>query len=339
MGINNIFNLRQRKVQLQLVKWSSGALIMLAGLTSYAPASFAETYPDKKPIRLIVPFAPGGGTDIVARLFSQNMSKALGTSVVVDNRGGAGGSTAIELVLRAEPDGHTLIFGAASYATNAAIYKLSYDPVNDITPISLTCLSGYLLALHPSIPANTTSELIEYAKQRPSTLAYGSSGVGGLAHLATELFTSMASVKMTHVPYRGTGPALTDILGGQIQVLMGSIPSTSQYVRMNRLRGLAVTTSKRSALLPAIPTINETLPGYEAVLWYGIWGPKKLPSNVVMRWNKELETLIKSEDMKALMIKAGVEPAGGSPQQFKTILERDIAKWTKVVREAKVFVE
>lgn len=317
---------------------AAGALLI--GQSLVAPRLVeAQNYPAKKPVRLIVPFAPGGGTDIVARLVSQHASEALGTTIVVDNRGGAGGSTAIDMVLRAAPDGYTLIFGAASYATNAALYKLSYDPVNDITPIHLTCLSGYLLSLHPGVPASTTSELIAYAKQRPGALSYGSSGIGGLAHLATELFTSMASVKMTHVPYKGTGPALTDVLGGQIHVLMGSIPSTTQHVKMNRLRGIAVTTAKRSTLVPDIPTIADAVPGYEAVLWYGIWGPKNLPANVVNRWNKELNALIQAPEMRDRMTKEGVEPAGGSPQRFKTVLARDIAKWTKVARDAKVSID
>ena len=316
----------------------AGALLAEVGFVT-SQFAMAQDYPSKKPIRLIVPFAPGGGTDIVARLVSQRVSESLGTTIVVDNRSGAGGSTAIDMVLRAAPDGYTLIFGAASYATNAALYKLSYDPVNDITPIHLTCLSGYLLSLHPSVPAMTTVELIAYAKQRPGGLSYGSSGIGGLAHLATELFTSMSGTKMTHVPYKGTGPALTDVLGGQIQVLMGSIPSTTQHVKMNRLRGISVTTSKRSALVPDIPTIAETLPGYEAVLWYGVWGPKNLPANVVNRWNKDLDALIQLSDMRERMSKEGVEPAGGSPQQFKTVLARDIAKWTKVAREAKVVID
>ena len=315
-----------------------GALAASTWCTGAAEA-LAQTYPEKRPIRLIVPFAAGGGTDLVARLFSQRLSDALGTTVVVDNRGGAGGSTAIETVLRAAPDGYTLIFGAASYATNAALYKLPYDPVNDITPISLTCLSGYLLSLHPAVPVATTSELIAYAKQRPGAVNYGSSGVGGLAHLATELFATMAGIKLTHVPYKGTGPALTDLLGGQIQVVFGSIPATTPHVRSNRLRGIAVTTSARSGLVPDVPTIAETLPGYEAVLWYGVWGPKKLPQPVVSRWNKELEKLIRSADMRERMLKEGVEPAGGTPEAFKTVLQRDIAKWAKVARLAKLTLE
>src|SRR5690606_3890004 len=229
------------------VSHAAGAIIFAA--TMIMPGSlFAQEYPGRKPVRMVVPFAPGGGTDLVARLFSQKLSDSLGTTIVVDNRGGAGGSTAIETVVRATPDGYTLIFGAASYATNAALYKLPYDPVNDITPISLTCLTGYLMSVHPSVPVNSTEELIAYAKQRPQAVNFGSSGLGGRAHLATELFATMAAVKMTHGRYRGTGPALTDLIGGQIQLVFGSIPATMPHVHAKRLRGLAVTTADRSGI-------------------------------------------------------------------------------------------
>ncbi len=314
-----------------------------AGIAFFAVAAFsfsaglhAQEYPGRKPVRMVVPFAPGGGTDLVARLFSQQLGDSLGTTVVVDNRGGAGGSTGIETVVRAAPDGYTLIFGAASYATNAALYKLPYDPVRDITAISLTCLSGYLVALHPGVPASNVGELIAHAKQKPGVLNYGSSGVGGLAHLATELFADMAKVRMTHVPYKGTGPALSDLLGGHIQMIFGSIIATTPHVKANRLRGIAVTTAKRSGQLQDVPAIAETVPGYEAVLWYGIWGPKGLPAQVVSRWNREVDSLLKAPEMKARMTKEGLEPAGGTPEAFQKILAGDIAKWTKIARQANI---
>jgi len=294
----------------------------------------AGQYPGNKPIRLIVPFAPGGGTDLVARLLSQKLADAMGTTIVVDNRGGAGGSTGIELAVRAAPDGYTMIFGAASYATNAALYKLPYDPVKDITPVSLACLSGYLVSVHPSVPVKSTKELIAYAKQNPGKLNYGSSGVGGLAHLATELFAMMSEVKINHVPYKGTGPALSDLLGGHIQLVFGSVTATLPHVRANRLRGISLTTAKRSSELPDVPTIAETVPGYEAVLWYGVWGPKNVPANVVSRWNNEINTILKAADVKAQMVKQGLEPVGGAPAIFRKTLVTDIDKWTKVARQA-----
>jgi tripartite-type tricarboxylate transporter receptor subunit TctC len=308
----------------------------LAFLLANTQSAVAQDYPGKKPIRLIVPFAPGGGTDLVARLFSQRISDALGTPVIVDNRGGAGGSTGIEAVVRAAPDGYTLIFGAASYATNAALYKLPYDPVKDITAVSLACLSGYVVAIHPSVPATNTAELIAYAKKRPGAMNYGSSGVGGLAHLATELFANMADVRITHVPYKGTGPALSDLLGGHIQMVFGSVIATTPHIKNNRLRGVGVTMAKRSSEIPDVQAIAETLPGYEAVLWYGVWGPKNLPASVVARWNKEIDVLTKAPDMKERMLKEGLEPVGGPADKFGKILEADIAKWTKVARQAKL---
>ncbi len=303
-------------------------------LLSFMSTAIAQTYPGKKPIRLIVPFAPGGGTDLIARLMTPKLAEALGATIVVDNRGGAGGTTGIETVVRASPDGYTMIFGAASYATNAALYKLPYDPVNDITPVSLACLSGYLVSVHPSVPAATIRELINYAKQKPRAINYGSSGIGGLAHLATELFGMMAGITLNHVPYKGTAPALTDLLGGQIQLVFGSVTATIPHARTNRLRGLAVTTASRLNQVPDVPTVAEALPGYEAILWYGVWGPKNLPAPIVARWNKEIDDLVRSADMKERMLKEGAEPAGGSPEVFKKTLQKDIVTWTKVAKQA-----
>ena len=312
---------------------AAGAAVLAA--TVIMPGSLAaQEYPGRKPVRMVVPFAPGGGTDLVARMFSQRLADMLDTTIVIDNRGGAGGSTGIEAVVRATPDGYTLIFGAASYATNAALYKLPYDPVRDITAISLACLSGYLLTLHPGVPAATINELVAQARQKPGALNYGSSGVGGLAHLATELFADMSKIRMTHVPYKGTGPALSDLLGGHIQLMLGSIIATSPHVRANRLRGIGVTTAKRSSQIQDIPAISEFIPGYEAVLWYGIWGPKNLPAHVVTRWNREVDALLKLADMRERMAKEGLEPAGGPPDAFQKILASDIAKWTKIARQA-----
>ncbi len=327
--------LRGRLSGLASLFHGAGAILLVA--TMATPSDLlAQEYPGQKPVRMVVPFAPGGGTDLVARLFSQQLAESLGTIIVVDNRGGAGGSTGIETVVRAAPDGYTLIFGAASYATNAALYKLPYDPVRDITAISLACLSGYLLTMNLNVPAASIDELVAYAKQKPGALNYGSSGVGGLAHLATELFSDMAKIRMTHVPYKGTGPALSDLLGGHIQLMLGSIIATVPHVRANRLRGIGVTTAKRSSQVPNIPAISEAIPGYEAVLWYGIWGPKNLPAHVVARWNKEVDALLKTPSMRDRMAKEGLEPAGGPPEAFRKMLVSDIAKWTKIARQANI---
>jgi len=294
-----------------------------------------KNYPTK-PVRLLVPFAPGGGTDIVARALAQKLGEALGQSVVVDNRSGGGGTIGVETAVRAAPDGYTLIMVSASYSTNAAIFKLSYDPLNDITPISLIGDTGFMVSLHPSVPAKSIKELIALAKAKPGALNYGSTGTGGITHLATELFDLMAGVKMTHVPYKGTGPALTDLLGGQIQLIFGSMPSMVPQVKTGRLRGIAVTTAKRNAAVPDVPTVAETVPGYEAALWYACWGPKGLPKEVVTRWNSEITKALKTPDMKERMAGEGLEPAGGPPEQFRDVLKRDIPKWRKVVKDANI---
>ena len=297
-----------------------------------------DSYPTK-PIRMIVPFAPGGGTDIVARLLAQKMTEAFKQSVIVDNRAGGGGTIGAETAVRAIPDGYTLIMVSGSYATNAALFKLPYDPVNDILPIALIGETAFLLCLHPAVPIKSVSELIAYAKAKPGALNYGSTGTGGITHLTTELFDLMAGTKMTHVPYKGTGPALNDLLGGQIQLIFGSAPSMIPQVRANRLRAIAVTTAKRSAAMPEIPTVSEAgVRGYESVLWYGVWGPKGLSKDIVRRWNTEIRNAIKLPDMKERLASEGLEAADGPPELFQTIVKRDVAKWSKVVKEANVKV-
>ena len=295
----------------------------------------ADAYPTK-PIRLIVPFAPGGGTDIVARAMAQKLTEALGQAVVVDNRAGGGGTIGVETAVRAAPDGYTLAMVSGSYATNAAIFKLQYDPVNDITPISLIGESGFLVSLHPSVPAKTITELIALAKARPGAINYGSTGTGGITHLATELFHIMAGTQMAHIPYKGTGPALTDLLGGQIQVLFGAMPAMIPQHKGGRLRGIAVTTAKRNGVLPDIPTVGETIAGYEAILWYAAWGPKGLPKGIVTLLNGEIANAIKAPLMQERMAGEGLDPAGGPPEQFREVLRRDVPKWTKVVKDANV---
>ena len=310
----------------------------LAIALAAAPA-LAQKKPDaypSKPIRLIVPFAPGGGTDIVARAMAQKLTEALGQSVIVDNRAGGGGTIGAETAVHAAPDGYTLAMVSGSYAANAAIFKLPYDAVNDITPISLIGETGFLVSLHPSVPAKTVKELIAALKAKPNSLNYASTGTGGITHLATELFDLMAGTRMTHIPYKGTGPALTDLLGGQVQVMFGALPAMIPQHKTGRLRGIAVTTAKRVGALPAMPTVGDTIPGYEANLWYAAWGPKNLPKEIVTRLNAEIAAAIKSPVMQERMAGEGLDPAGGSPGEFRAILNRDVPKWKKVVLEAKV---
>lgn len=306
-------------------------LIALAALA--AGAVHAQKYP-AKPVRLIVPFAPGGGTDIVARVIAQKVSEAVGQSVVVDNRAGAGGTIGAEIAVRSAPDGYTLIMVSGSYGTNAALYKLPYDPVNDIQPVVMIGDTGFVAALHPAVPIRNVGELIAYAKANPGKLNYGSTGTGGITHLATELFDLMAGTKMTHIPYKGTGPALNALLGGQIQIIFGSMPATAPHVKSGKLRGIGVTTTTRSSALPDVPPIADTVPGYEVVLWYGIWGPKGLPGEVVTLWNREVAKVLKTKEMKDRLAGDGIEPAGGPPGQFRDAISRDVGKWKKVVKDA-----
>src|SRR6185503_6683144 len=248
----------------------------ILGLLLASGVHAQQNYPTK-PIRLIVAFAPGGPTDIVARMLAQKLTETFKQTVVVDNRPGGGGPIGTETAVRANPDGYTmLLFAGGAYAANAALHKLPYDPVNDVSPIAMIGESGFVVTLHPSVPVKSIKELIAYDKANPGKLNYGSGGAGSASHLAAELFNQMAGTKMTHVPYKGGGPALNDLLGGQIQLILGGLPQIIPHVKSNRLRGIAVTTAKRSNAVPDIPTVGETVPGYETVAWYGVLGPKAL---------------------------------------------------------------
>jgi len=312
-----------------------GAALLAAGLAAGNALAQKSSYPTK-PIRLIVPFVPGGGTDIVARAMAQKLTEAFGQSVIVDNRAGGAGTIGVETAVRAVPDGYTMIMVSASYSTNAAIFKLPYDPINDITPIALIGESAFMVALHPGVPAKTIKELIALSKARPNSLNYASTGTGGITHLATELFDMMAGTRMTHVPYKGTGAALSDLLGGHVQLIFGSMPSMVPQNKTGKLRGIAVTTVKRNSAVPDMPTIAETVPGYEAVLWYACWGPKNLPKEIVTRWNTEIARAIKAPDTQERMAGEGLDAAGGPPEQLRDVLRRDVPKWAKVVKEANV---
>jgi tripartite-type tricarboxylate transporter receptor subunit TctC len=321
------------KQQHPVIMASAIAVALTAG---HASAQKKEDAYPTKPVRMIVPFAPGGGTDIVARAMAQKLTEALGESVIVDNRAGGGGTIGAETAVRSVPDGYTLAMVSGSYAANAALFKLPYDPVNDVTPIALIGDTGFLVSVHPSVAAKNIQELIALAKAKPGGLNFASTGTGGITHLATELFDLMTGVKMTHIPYKGTGPALVDLLGGQVQVMFGAIPALAPQHKSGKVRGIAVTTAKRNGAVPDIPTVGETVPGYEAVLWYAFWGPKNLPKDIVTRLNAEINKAIATPEMKDRMAKEGLDPVGGSAAVFGEVLKRDVPKWKKVVAEAKV---
>ena len=295
------------------------------------PHAAAMEYP-VKPIRLIVSFAPGGQGDILARTLAPKLGDSFGQQVLVDNRPGGGGTIAYETAVRANPDGYTMILVPGGYAANAALYKTSYDPVNDVTPIALIGETGWVVTLNSSVPVAGVKELISYDKANPGKLNYGSSGTGGGAHLSTELFNQMAGIKMTHVPYKGSVVALNDLISGQIQIVFANLPTVIQHMKSNRLRGIAVTSAKRYGAVPDIPAVAETVAGYEAVGWYAVLGPKALPKDVIARWNDEINRSLQMLDVKERLATDGMDPLGGSPERFREVLKRDIAKWQNVVK-------
>lgn len=316
----------------------AGSLIVTSLAACHVHAQ-RSPYPNR-PIRVIVPFAPGGGTDVLGRILTQKVAESLGASVVIDNRGGSGGIIGTETAAKAAPDGYTLAFDTASYTTRAALYELNFDPVKDITPIIQAFTSGYIFVVPPGnvIPSRTVKELIAYAAANPGKINYGSSGVGSFLHLGTELFLSMTKVTMNHVPYKGAGPALNDLMGNQIQFVLGSLTVAGPLMKSNRLRGIAVTTAKRWPDFPDVPAVAETVPGYEAAVWYAMWGPKNLPKDIVELWNREIRRAINLPDLKPRWSTEGVEPVGNSPAEFSKVVAEDIAKWKLVAKAANLKV-
>ncbi len=301
-----------------------------------AGVAVSQNYP-VKPIRIIAPFAPGGGTDFIARVAATKLTESLGQQVIVDNRPGAGGTLGAEIGAKALPDGYTLTLIAGSYAVNPNLYKLAFDPVTDITPIIQLSQGPLLIVAHPSLPVKTVKDLIALAKTRPGGLTYASSGQGSIVHLATELFADMAGIKMVHIPYKGTGPAITDTIAGQTQLLFGSVAVTLGQTKNGRLKPIAVTTGKRIDAAKDVPTVTESgLKGYEVLLWHGLIGPKNLPKPVLDRLNGDLNKILQNKDMQDKLAGDGVSAAGGTPDHFGALIKKDIDTWRKVVQKAGV---
>ena len=308
--------------------------LALAAALGCAGVAQAQSYP-AKPLRVIVPVAPGGGLDFVTRLLGPRLADALGQQIIVENRPGGGSTIGTDYALRAAPDGYTLLMISPSYSINPSLYPIKFDPVADFTPLVEVARNPYVIAVHPSLPARTTREVIALAKTRPAQITYGSSGQGTIVHLTTELFLHMAGVKMTHVPYKGGGPALQDLIAGHIQLVFATSQTSLPQVKAGRLRALAVTTPERIAAEPSLPTVSESgVPGYAVTNWLALIGPKGLPRVIVDRWNGETVKILKQKEFEDRLQAAGVSAAGGTPEQLYDQVRREIEQWRKVVERA-----
>jgi tripartite-type tricarboxylate transporter receptor subunit TctC len=317
---------------------SSLLRLTLAIAAFAAGTAFAQAYPNR-PIRLIVPFPPGGGNDVIARIVGQKLSERLGQPVVIDNKGGGNGVIGLNALAQAAPDGYTLGVGAAGpLAVNPSLYEnLSYDPLRDFAPITNMVNFPLLLVTHPSLKARNVTELIALAKAQPGKIFYASPGSGNSGHLAGELFNSLAKVSITHVPYRGQGPAVSDLLAGQVQMLYSSIPSVIGFVQQGRLNALAVGSAKRLGSMPNVPTIAESgVPGYEAYSWVGMIAPANTPKDIVTRLNHEIVEILRQKDVEEKLTQPGAIPVGDSPEQFGAYIAAEMKKWGAVVKSANI---
>ena len=296
----------------------------------------AQAYP-ARPVRIIVPVGPGGAPDIVARLIGQSLSERLGQSFVVENRPGGAGNIGTEAVVRAAPDGYTLLVIAPSHVINATLYeKLNYNLIRDIAPVASMIRSPNVLVVHPSVPVNTIPELIAHAKANPGKLNMASTGIGGNPHLAGELFKIMTGINMVHVPYRSAAAVLTDLLSGQVQIYFASTASATEYIRLGKLRALAVTTLTRTEVLPGVPAVAEFLPGYEASAWFGVGAPTNTPGEIIDKLNKEFNSSLADPKLKARLADLGAIVLVGSPADFGRLIVDETQKWAKVIRAANI---
>jgi tripartite-type tricarboxylate transporter receptor subunit TctC len=319
----------------QFLRLTAGA----AALPAASRMASAQAYPSR-PVRWIVGFAPGGGNDIVARLMGQWLSERTGQPFIIENRPGGGTNIATEAVVNAAPDGYTLLLAGLPNASNAALFgKLNFNFIRDITPAAGIIHIPNVLVLNPSVPAKAVPEFIAYAKARPGKINMASAGNASAGHLSGELFKMMAGVSLVHVPYRGNGPALTDLLGGQVEVSFPSLPSSIEYIKAGKLRGLAVTSAKRSEALPDLPTIGEYIPGYEMSAWFGVGVPRGTPTEVIDKINNEVNAALADPRMKARFTDLGGIVIGGSPADFGKLIADETEKWAKVVRAANIKAE
>lgn len=303
-------------------------------------AGAQANWPDK-PIKFVVPYPPGGGTDVIARIVQQKLQEALGQPVIIENRGGAAGVIGTEVVAKAQPDGYTVLFTLSSHTINPAIYpKLSFDTVNDFEPVGIVASLPQILVANPQFPANTVAELTAMAKAKPGALQFASVGNGSPGHLAGELYKLSTGTKMIHVPYKGGGPAVTDVLGGQVPLLWVSIPAAAQHVKSGKLKAIAVSTLKRSAAFPNVPTMQEAgVADFNVDSWYAMFVPAKTPKPVIQKLNAALNRVLKDPDIQQKLLAQGSEGVGGTPEQLGTIVKDELVKWAKLAKEAQVKVD
>jgi tripartite-type tricarboxylate transporter receptor subunit TctC len=310
----------------------AGKAIAVSLLTLAACFAQAQQYP-AKPVRVIVPFAPGGGSDITARQFSAKLSEYLGQQFVVDNRGGAGGLIGMEMTARAPADGYTIMMMSGSFSATSAVQRPAFDPINSIVAVAEFGYTPFVLAVHPSLPAKSVKELIALARSTKGGLSYAGTGTGGATHLATELFSNMAKIKMVAIQYKSTGAAMSDLLGGQVPVIIGSLLPVTPHLPTGKLRALGVTTAKRWHTLPDVPAIAETIPGYEVVLWFGTMTPRGTPQPIIQALNAAINKGLQDPAIKQSLERDGMTPSGGTPQDFDQRIRKDYERWTRVVKE------
>jgi len=325
--------------KLRMKKWLSGALVCLSGF-SIAGLAHAQSWPTK-PIKLIVPYPPGGGTDVIARIVQEPLAKELGQQVIIDNRGGAGGSIGSALAAQSPSDGYTVLFTLSSHTINPAIYsKLPFDTEKDFSSVVTVASLPQILVANPNFPAKTVKEVIEMAKAKPGSISYASVGNGSPGHLAGAMMATDAGVEMTHIPYRGGGPAVTDVIAGQVPLLWVSIPAAAQFVKTGKLKALAVSTVKRSAVFPDVPTMVESgFKGFEVDSWYAMFVPAKTPQSIIERLNKATVNVLAQPEVKEKLLGQGAEAVGDSPAQLSAVVKKEITKWKQVVKSANIKVD
>ena len=306
-------------------------------LLSLAAQAQPASWPSK-PVRVIVPFPPGGTTDVVARTFAPKLAEEYGQQFVVDNRAGAGGAIGAEIGARANPDGYTVVIVTSSYAANAVLYKPAYDAVKGIAPVGMISILPFILAVHPSVKAANLREFIELARAQPGALNFGSPGTGSTPHLAGELFQQLTGIRVTHIAYKGDGPALVDLVGGQIQMVIATELVLGAQIKAGKVKPLAVTTAKRPPTLPDLPTLGEHVPGYVVDGWAGMWAPAGTPRDVVSRLNQSTVRILKSPDVLERLRAGGAEPAPSTPDEFARVIARDIGTWSRVVKTGNIKV-